>query len=117
YFALAGCLFFGLYQFMQPSRYANPGMAAFKPPATSIAFVQLRTNDGMEPNSLQAFASAESETIGKTAPKLDTPAVPKRRQRTARHEDMRRLMMNYPAQPFFGAYRPQYNHWDCRARC
>jgi hypothetical protein len=108
YSALAGCFFFGLYEFMQPSRYANSGMAAYKPaPATRIAFVPFRARDEVEPAPLEAFASAiepASEATSKMAAKPDKPTVSKRRVRTARHQEPRRLIMRYGAQPFFGGY-------------
>jgi hypothetical protein len=66
--ALIGCFFFGLYELMQPARYANPGMAAYKPPPASVVAYappfQIRKEG--EPSGKEDFASAiepGSETV------------------------------------------------------
>ena len=39
YCAVGGCFAFGLYELLQPTRFVNPGIAAYKPPpATVIAY-------------------------------------------------------------------------------
>jgi hypothetical protein len=110
YSALAGCFFFGLYEFMQPARYANSGMAAYRPaPAIPIAFVQqFRAKNQPEAGLLEAFASAAEpgpETVGQTTPEQEKPTVSKQRARSAQHGERRRLIMNYSVQPSSGGYR------------
>ena len=36
YCAVAVCFAFGVYEFMQPSRIPNPGLAGYKPPPGSV---------------------------------------------------------------------------------
>jgi hypothetical protein len=66
YCAVAACFGFGLYVLLQPTRFANPGMAAYKPPPrTVVTFLpplRLR-NGGARTGSLEPTA-AEPETTG-----------------------------------------------------
>lgn len=66
YCAVAGCLGFGLYTLLQPARFPNPGMAAYKPPPRSVVTflppLRLR-NDGARAGSLEP-TTAEPETTG-----------------------------------------------------
>ena len=36
YCAVAGCFFFGLYELLQPTRFNNPGIAAYNPPPRTV---------------------------------------------------------------------------------
>ena len=76
--ALVGCFFVGLYELMQPTRYPNPGLAAYKP-AHTVAYVpQFQIRNEGEPSVREAFAYAiepgpETVTVRDAVP---LPKVP-----------------------------------------
>jgi hypothetical protein len=119
YVAVAACFAFGVYELMQPSRHANPGLAAYKPPpATVIAYAPPSRPADV---AVAAPAPAEPETVGTAeaapapppaeakppAPEVKEAKVERpKRQRPARRREYRDPMMNYAAQPFYyGGYR------------
>ena len=118
YCAVAAGFAFGVYELMQPSRHANPGLAAYKPPpATVIADAPPSRHAD---TALASAAPAEPETVGaaevQPPPPAETaPPAPEvkqakverpKRQRPARRREWRDPMMNYAAQPFYyGGYR------------
>ena len=120
YCAVAACFAFGVYELMQPSRHANPGLAAYKPPpATVIAYappsrpadVAVATPAATEPETVGAAEAAQAPPPTEAKPpapevkqaKVEHP----KRQRPARRREWRDPMMNYAAQPFYG-YRLNY---------
>ena len=122
YFAVAAGFGFGVYGLLQPSRHANPGLAAYKPPpATVIAYVP--TSWRPADAAVAMPAAAEPETVGAAeaapapppaeakppAPEVKQAKVERpKRQRPARRREWRDPMMNYAAQPFYGGYRLNY---------
>ena len=119
YCAVAGAFALGLYLLLQPSRSANPGLAAYRPPAATVlthteAYTEaLRSEPSRLGGGPVAALAPEPETTGasardeikKPAPEA-TPANSKR-QRAAR-KARRSRPMDYAAQPFFGGFRPWY---------
>jgi hypothetical protein len=76
--ALVGCFFVGLYELMQPTRYPNPGLAAYKP-APTIAYVEQLRNE-REPSGRPEFAYAiepGSETPAPAPGTGETVPLPK----------------------------------------
>jgi hypothetical protein len=76
--ALIGCFFYGLYELMQPARYANPGMAAYKPPPASVVTYAppFQTRKEAEPSGSEGFAYA-TEPDPETVTGRDTVPLPK----------------------------------------
>jgi hypothetical protein len=122
--AVTVCLALGLYELMQPRRFANPGLAAYKPPpGTVINLVGVAppapapeiTTESIEPPAPEiTTASTEppAQTLDISASQRQTkpktanakPERPKR-QRAARLKQRRDPMMGYAFQPSFGSYR------------
>ena len=122
--AVTVCLALGLYELMQPRRFANPGLAAYKPPpGTVINLVGVAppapapesTTGSIEPPAPEiTTASIEppAQTLDTAAPQRQTkpktanakPERPKR-QRAARLKQRRDPMMGYAFQTSFGSYR------------
>jgi hypothetical protein len=123
YCAVACCFAFGLYLLLQPSRSANPGLAAYKPPPAKVMTVSV-------PLLAEASADAPSNLAGgpqriAAAPQRDTAELsaasqseakpPEReakptkvkRPRTASRKQRRNPLMDYAAQPF-GGFRPWF---------
>jgi hypothetical protein len=118
------CLALGLYELMQPSRFANPGLAAYKtPPGTVISHEGVAPQgpapeiitESIEPPAPEiTTASIErpAQTLDTAAPQGQTKpktanAKPERlkRQRAARLKQRRDPMMGYAFQTSFGSYR------------
>jgi len=88
YLAVAGGLAFGLYELLQPTRFANRGLAAYKPPpATSVIPLRAskladpRSADLSEPLVISTTPAIEPPTDGRSMPQariVETP-VPARR--------------------------------------
>lgn len=128
YFALVGCFGLGLYEFMQPARYQNPGMAGYKPTAVQIGDgPQLGGSGRSEANQAAALASATktgSETTGeaKQVKKSDRTATraDSKHARNVPPRERRDPMKDYAAQPYpgsfgsWGNYRPwsSYPSWN-----
>jgi hypothetical protein len=109
--AVTLCLALGLYELMQPSRIANPGLAAYKPPGTVINLVVLAPPEP-PPEITAASVEAPAQTVDISAPQHQTksrtanpkPERPKR-QRAARLKQWREPVLGYAFQPSFGSYR------------
>ena len=84
--ALVGCFFVGLYELMQPTRYPNPGLAAYKP-AHTVAYVpQFQIRNEGEPSVREAFAYAiepgpETVTVRDAVPLPKVPLAKKTEKR------------------------------------
>jgi hypothetical protein len=118
YCAGAGLIAFALYYAMQPTRVANPGLAAYKPPPRTVMTYTVPLTFEREATT-PAAAASEPETIGASAPQL--PEVKKAKsqakeqvkaQRPPRARPVRRQQPEHPAdyayQPSSGEYRPMY---------
>jgi hypothetical protein len=123
YCAVAGCFALVLYFLLQPSRSANPGMAAYKPPPATVlpaSIASLADGSAQAPAKVvsvpqQIAAAPQVEATDVPAPKQSDakqterqvkPVKPKR-PRTASRKQRRNPLMDYAAQPF-GAYRPWF---------
>jgi hypothetical protein len=114
YCVLVGCFGLGLYGLMQPARYQNPGMAAFKPTAVQIADgPQFGVGGTSEANRAAAIAfatKAGSETTGEATPeqvkKSDRTAsrTGSKHTRNVPARERRSPMMAYAAQPYPGSF-------------
>jgi hypothetical protein len=77
YCAVGGCFAFGLYALLQPSRFPNPGLTAYKPPpGTVITYVPSFRNEA-EAIVPAALVEPELETIGRSThqPEPETMAT------------------------------------------
>lgn len=130
YCAFAACFAFGLYMLMQPSRYPNPGLSAYKPPSAMVAtyLPAFRpSRDSMPVVSADAetakLAMAKAETNKADMAKPDTAAqaqadaqklareraeAQKRQRAAAARKEWRDPRMEYAERPFFGDYRPSF---------
>lgn len=115
YCAGAGLIAFALYHAMQPTRVANPGLAAYKPPPRTVITYTGPLTLEREAITPAAAAAAEPETVGASAPQL--PEVKKAKpqvnaHRPPRARPVRQQEPDHPAnfayQPSFGEYRPMY---------
>jgi hypothetical protein len=118
YCAGAGLIAFALYYAMQPTRVANPGLAAYKPsPRTVMTYTVPLTFE--REATTPAAAASEQETVGASAPQL--PEVKKAKsqakeqakaQRPPRARPVRQQQPDHPAdfayRPSSGEYRPMY---------
>jgi hypothetical protein len=79
YCAVAACFGLGFYMFMQPSRSANPGLAAYKPPPATVITSGLpaRLSD-RERSAPFVVMKAEPETDARATPPAQetTPPAP-----------------------------------------
>jgi hypothetical protein len=77
YCAVAGCLVFGLYALMQPSRSPNPGLAAYKPlPGTVVNYAApAQARERTEPPAAAVLLAPEPETTGLAMRAPEPPAV------------------------------------------
>jgi len=128
YCAIAAGLAFGVYEWMLPSRHANPGVAAYKPPpATVLGYAPALPRLADAAVATAAVAEPEPDTVGAAAPAPAAPTEAKKpdaetkkpdaevkqakaerpkRQHQARRREWRDPMMSYAAQPFYyGGYR------------
>src|SRR5262249_30178525 len=103
-----------LYYAMQPTRVANPGLAAYKPPPRTVMTYTVPLTFEREATT-PAAAASEPETVGASAPQL--PEVKKAKsqakaQRPPRARPVRQQQPEHPAnfayQPSSGEYRPMY---------
>ena len=114
--AVAMCLAFGFYALMKPASFANPGLAAYKPPhSTVINFVgpapavpppppDLITASIKPPAEVLDVPGAQRQTKPKTI--ANTKSEQPKRQRAAHSLKQRRdPMMGYAFQPSFGSYQ------------
>ena len=120
YCMAAGCFALGLFLLLQPSRSANPGLAAYKPPpATVMTFAEVSRTAPAEASILmggsEQAAAAKPETTGMAASagneikksEPDVKPTSSKRPRAAARKQRRNPMMDYAAQPF-GGFRPWY---------
>lgn len=121
YCAAAACFALGLYALLQPSRYPNSGMAAYKAPPTMVVtyLPSFRNAIVSTPATLAAAEAAKSETIKaetsgqaqadvqKLAQEVRAEAPKRPRAATARKET-RDPSMRYAEQPFSGGVPPWF---------
>jgi hypothetical protein len=118
YCAGAGLIAFALYYAMQPTRVANPGLAAYKPPPRTVMTYTVPLTFEREATT-PAAAASEPETVGASAPQL--PEVKKAKsqakeqvkaERPPRARPVRQQQPDQPTsyayRPSFGEYRPMY---------
>jgi hypothetical protein len=121
YCAGAGFIAFALYYSMQPTRVANPGLAADKPPPRTVITSAVPVTLEREAITPAAMAAPELETVGASAtvgaPALQLPEDNKAKSQTkaqspSRARPVRRPQpenpTNYAYQPSFGEHRPMY---------
>ena len=133
YCAFAACFALGLYALMQPSRYPNPGLAAYKaPPAMVMTYMpSFRNAIGSKPAALAAAEAAKSDTIkpetsgqaqaqaqaqvqGQAQADVQKPAqevraeAPKRPRAATARKETRDPNMRYAEQPFSGGVPPWF---------
>jgi len=75
YLAVAGGFAFGLYELLQPTRFTNPGLAAYKPPPATAIIPARASNlataqpaDLPAPIVISATPAAELDTDGRSLP-------------------------------------------------
>jgi hypothetical protein len=118
YCAGAGLIAFALYYAMQPTRVANPGLAAYKPPPRTVMTYTVPLTFEREATT-PAAAASEPETVGAAGPQLPEAKKAKpqvkeqvKAQRPPRARPVRQQQPEHPAnfayQPSFGEYRPMY---------
>jgi len=108
---VVGCFFIGLYELLQPERYANPGIAAYKPPpATVILYPQQpRPKDEIDATfAADALIEPEQEPTDKRAPQStevktsrESKTPSQKRHRVALPRQPHNPMTDFAAQPFF----------------
>jgi hypothetical protein len=129
YCAFAACFALGLYALLQPSRYPNPGLAAYKAPSAMVMtyMPSFRNAIGSKPAALAAAETAKSDTIkpetsgqaqaqvqGQAQADVQKPAqevraeAPKRQRATTARREPRDPSMRYAEQPFSGGVRPWF---------
>jgi hypothetical protein len=131
YCAAAACFALGFYALLQPSRYPNSGLSAYKPPPTMVVtYLPSYRNGGLpsfrnggvsaptisaEAETAKAeMANAETtqiETVKPEAAIQEARAEAAKRQRAAnarREKRERETRMEYAGQPSFGGYRPWF---------
>ena len=115
--AVTACLAFALYELMQPTRSANPGLTTYKPPPGTVINLASSAPSASVPDTLPGSIELPLETIAPSVPeqqseadKTKTELKTKRptRQRTARRKERRNPMTGYAFQPYFGGYRSWY---------
>jgi hypothetical protein len=116
YCAGAGLIAFALYYAMQPTRVANPGLAAYKPPPRTVMTHTVPFTVEREAITPAAVAASEPETVGASAPQL--PDVRKAKPQAKEQVNAQRPPRARPQQPeqpasyayrpSFGEYRPMY---------
>jgi len=118
YCAGAGLIAFALYYAMQPTRVANPGLAAYKPPPRTVMTYTVPLTFEREATT-PAAAASEPETVGASAPQLPEvkKAKPQVKEQVKAHSPprarpVRQQQPDHPAdfayQPSSGEYRPMY---------
>src|SRR5215469_8800559 len=70
YCAGAGLIAFALYYAMQPTRVANPGLAAYRPPPRTVMTYTVPLTFEREAITPAAVPASEPETVGASAPQL-----------------------------------------------
>jgi hypothetical protein len=120
YCAGAACIAFALYYLMQPTRLANPGLAAYKPPPRTVITYAPPLTLEREALTPAAVVAPEPETVGASATAAaSTPQLPEvkkakpvKAQSPPRARPVRPQQpehpTNYAYQPSSGDYRPMY---------
>jgi hypothetical protein len=121
YCAGAGIIAFALYHSMQPTRVANPGLAAYKPPPGTVITYAVPAALEREVITSAAVVAPEPETVGASATAAASapqpPEVKKAKplvkaQSPPRARPVRPQQpehpTNYAYQPSFGDFRPMY---------
>jgi hypothetical protein len=74
YCAVAGCLAYGLYALLQPAHFANPGVATYQPPPSTVVTYTLPLSlRNREPGGAAALTPAP-ETMGLSAGRPEAEA-------------------------------------------
>jgi len=118
YCAGAGLIAFALYHAMPPTRVANPGLAAYKPPPRTVITYIVPFTVEREAITPAPVAAPEPETVGASAPQLreEKKARPQAKEQVKAHSPPRARPVrqqpdqpaNFAYQPSFGEYRPMY---------
>jgi hypothetical protein len=115
YCAGAGLIAFALYYSMQPTRVANPGLAAYKPPPRTVMTYTVPLT--LERGAITpAVAGPEPETVGTSAPQLPDVKKAKPQVKEQAKEQVkthsppraRPVRPQQPEHPSNYAYRPMY---------
>jgi len=116
YCTVAACFALGFYALLQPTRHANPGLSAYKPPpAMVVTYLPSIRNSDRSSTAVEAAAAkaqaakaamARSETAKPAAQEARAEA---RRQRAASaRKERREPWTRYAEQPMFGGSRPWF---------
>jgi hypothetical protein len=88
YLAVAAGFAFGLYELLQPARFPNPGLAAYKPPPATLVIPRRASNltspqsaDLSEPLVISTTAATELDTDGRSMPQAPISETPLRAHR------------------------------------
>ena len=116
YCAGAGLIAFALYYAMQPTRVANPGLAAYKPPPRTVMTYTVPLTFEREATTPAAAAAPEPETVGASLPEAKKAKPQSKEQVKAQRPPRARPTRpqqpeqptSYAYQPSFGEYRPMY---------
>ncbi len=127
YCAAAACFALGFYALLQPSRYPNPGMSAYKAPSAMVVTYLPSIRNGGQPGPFTAVAAengkpettkpetAKPETNARaqaTAPQRPTQEAtaeaPKRQRAAGAPKERREPWPRYAEQPTFGGNRPWF---------
>ena len=120
YCAVGGLFALVLYYLMLPTRLPNPGIAALKPSAPTISYVEwlrsereaakrvaVKRDVKVEPEPETTGAAARHAPEPKPEVKKPKTAQAQRRTRPA-HRAPPGETTHYAQQPFFGGYQPMY---------
>ena len=113
--AITVCLAFGFYQLMQPARFANPGLAAYKAPPGAVMNLVDLAPPAPPPELITASIEPPAPTLDTSASQRQTkpkaakakPEPPKQ-QRAAHLKQRRDPTISYAFQPSFGSYRSSW---------
>lgn len=116
YCAVTACLALGFYQLMQPARFANPVLAAYKPPPGAVINLVGLASPTPPAELITASIEPPAQTLDTSASQRQTkpraakakPEVPKRQQRAAHLKQRGDPMMSYAFQPSVGSYRSSW---------
>jgi hypothetical protein len=118
YCAVGACFAFGLYALLQPSRSANPGVAAYEPPPGAVVRYgkPFRMNDVAESVATVGPIAPEPETTGRATPEPESKpaATAPSRPRTARRPN-REVRIESPKRPS-AACIPAYDSSGAQTR-
>jgi hypothetical protein len=123
YCAVGACFALGFYLLLQPSRSANPGLAAYQPPPATVMTVSVPSLGEAAADAPASLAgaperiaaasprdTAELSTTGQgeaKQPEREAKPAKAKRPRTASRKPRRNPHMDYAAQPF-GGFRPWF---------